>query len=333
MNPNKNPNGRNDMHTIFNNLKRVAKSVAVTAAILASPAAFAQDFPSKQVTFVVPFGPGGAADTYGRYMADALTKRWGQTVVVENRAGAGSSIGTAHVAKSKPDGYTLLFVSASFGTSPATMTNLPYDPVKDLVPIAMVGISDLFVMTGTRVPMDTLPEVQKQAKAQTIFAGTPGLGSLGHLAQLLLADSLGISFEYVHQTSGAAVLTDVRGGRVDTAVGILFEAKSGNAKPIAVMGDQRNPAFPGVPTVVELGFPAAKATNWVGAFAPAGTPKEVVDKINRDIVAVLKSPEAATFLEAQALRTSDDTPEEFAAFVKTELDKWRAIAEKNGLRK
>jgi tripartite-type tricarboxylate transporter receptor subunit TctC len=321
------------MYEIYRSLNDVARAAAFGAAIVAAPAALAQDFPTRQVTFVVPFGPGGSADTYGRYMAEALTKRWGQTVVVENRAGAGSSIGTAHVAKSKPDGYTILFTSASFGTSPATMANLPYDPVKDLVPIAMVGISDLFVMTGTRVPMATLDDVKKQAAAQTLFAGTPGVGSLGHLGQLLLADSLGTKFEYVHQTSGAAVLTDVRGGRVDTAVGILFEAKSGNAKPIAVMGDQRNPELPDIPTVVELGYAAAQATNWVGAFAPAGTPKEVVDKINSDIIAVLNSPEAATFLKTQALRTSDDNPEEFAAFVASELAKWRSVAAKNGLAK
>jgi tripartite-type tricarboxylate transporter receptor subunit TctC len=305
----------------------------LAAAVFATGSARAQDYPGKPVTIVVPFGPGGSSDTYGRYLADALAKRWNQSVVVENRAGAGSSIGTAHVAKSKPDGYTLLFVSASFATSPATMANLPYDPVKDLTPVAMVGISDLFVMTGTRVPLASLADVAKQAGAQTLFAGTPGVGSLGHLAQLLLADTLGVKFQYVHQTSGAAVLTDVRGRRVDTAVGIQFEAKSGNARPIAVMGDERNAEFPDVPTVVELGFPAAQATNWVGAFAPSGTPKEVIAKINREIVAVLQAPEAASFLEAQALRTSDDSPEEFAAFVATELDRWKAVAEKAGLRK
>ena len=311
-------------------MRSAAIGVLVISGLLAPRVATAQNFPNKRVTFLVPFGPGGASDTSGRYRADALSKRWGQTVVVENRPGAGSAVGTAQLAKAKPDGYTLLFTSASYSATPATQKELPYDPVKDLAPVAMVGVGDLFVMTGTRVPLNSLAEVQKQAKAQLLFSVTPGLGSVGHLAQLLLTSEMGVTTEFVHQTSGAAQLTDIRGGRVDLVVGTLLEVKSGLAKPIAVMSDKRNPNLPDVPTVVETGFPKAQAVNWVGAFAPAGTPKEVVEKINRDIAEVLKAPEVMAFFEGQGLRTSAYSPDEFATYIKTELDKWKAVAEKSG---
>jgi tripartite-type tricarboxylate transporter receptor subunit TctC len=317
----------------FDKMKTIAKCATLAGALFAPSMALAQEYPSKPVTMVVPFGPGGSNDTYGRFLAEALTKHWKQTVIIENRPGAGSAIGSAHVAKAKPDGYTLLFVSTSYTTNAATLANLPFDPLNDLQPVGMLGVSDLFVMTGSRVPLATLQDLQREAKAQTIFSGTPGLGSLGHLALLLLNETLGIKTEFVHHKSGAAVLTDVGGGRIDVASGVLFEASSGNAKPIAVMSEKRSSALPDVPTVVEAGFPAAQADIWFGVFAPADTPKDVVAKINRDIVTVMKSPEAATFLQAQALQTSDESPEEFASRVKSDIKKWTALAEKNGLRK
>jgi tripartite-type tricarboxylate transporter receptor subunit TctC len=321
------------MRPTFDKIKNIARLALLAGAVVAPALAAAQEFPNRQVTLVVPFGPGGSNDTYGRYLAEGLTKLWKQTVIVENRPGAGSAIGSAHVSQAKPNGYTLLFVSTSFTTNAATLANLPFDPIKGLAPVGVMGISDLFVMTGSRVPLPTLQELQKQAKAQTIFAGTPGVGSVGHLALLLLAETQGVKFEYVHQKSGAAVQTDLGGGRTDVATGVLFEANSGNAKPIAVMSDKRSASLPDVPTVMEAGFPAAQANIWFGIFAPGGTPKEVVDKINKDIVAVMKSPEAAEFLKAQALQISDESPEQFGNRVKGEIDKWTALAEKNGLRK
>jgi tripartite-type tricarboxylate transporter receptor subunit TctC len=323
----------NLMRTTFDKIKNIARLALLAGAVVAPALAAAQEFPNRQVTLVVPFGPGGSNDTYGRYLAEGLTKLWKQTVIVENRPGAGSAIGSAHVSQAKPDGYTLLFVSTSFTTNAATLANLPFDPSKDLAPVGVMGISDLFVMTGSRVPLPTLQELQKQAKAQTIFAGTPGVGAVGHLALLLLAEAQGVKFEYVHQKSGAAVQTDLGGGRTDVATGVLFEANSGTAKPIAVLSDKRSASLPDVPTVVEAGFPTAQANIWFGIFAPGGTPKEVVDKINKDIVAVMKSPEATEFLKAQALQISDESPEQFGNRVKSEIDKWTALAEKNGLRK
>jgi tripartite-type tricarboxylate transporter receptor subunit TctC len=321
------------MITTFETITTVARVAMVAATLVAPAIAVAQEFPNKQVTLVVPFGPGGSNDTYGRYLADGLAKRWKQTVVIENKPGAGSAIGSAHVSRAKPDGYTLLFVSTSYTTNAATLANLPFDPINGLVPVGVMGINDLFVMTGKRVPLPTLQELQKQAKAQTIFAGTPGVGSLGHLGPLLVAENLSVKFEYVHQKSGAAVQTDLGGGRIDVATGVLFEANSGNSTPIAVMSDNRTPALPNVPTVAEAGFPNALANIWFGVFAPAGTPKDVVNKINKDIIALMQDPAAAEFLKTQALQTSNESPEQFGLRVKGEIEKWTALAEKNGLRK
>lgn len=321
------------MSATFNKIGKIAMAATLAAAFMTQTLAAAQEFPNRQVTLVVPFGPGGSNDTYGRYLADGLTKLWKQTVVVENRPGAGSAIGSAHVAQSKPDGYTLLFVSTSYTTNAATFATLPFDPIKDLTPVGVMGINDLFVMTGKRVPLPTLQELHKQAKTQTIFGGTPGVGSLGHLGPLLVAETLGVKFDYVHQKSGAAVQTDLGGGRVDVATGVLFEVNNGNSTPIAVMSEKRSAALPNVPTVAEAGYPAALANIWFGVFVPAETPKELVDKINKDITTVMKAPEAASFLKAQALVTSDESPEQFGDRVKTEIAKWTALAEKNGLRK
>lgn len=301
--------------------------------LLTSGVAVAQNFPTRQVTMVVPFGPGGGTDTYGRYLSEALSKLWGEAVVIENRPGAGSALGAAYVAKAKPDGYTLLFVSTSYTTSAATQAKLPFDPKKDLTAVAMMGVSDLFVNAGKRVSLTSLADVKGQANAQTIFAATPGLGSLGHLGQLLLMDTMDVKMEFVHHTSGAAVLTDLGGGRVDTAIGVLFEAKSGNGTPIAVMSERRNPALPNVPTVVEAGFPAAQADIWFGVFAPAGTPQDVIEKINGDVVSVMKSQEGAAFLEKQATRPSNETPAQMSKRVNAEIDRWTALAEKHGVRK
>jgi len=314
-------------------IKRIAAIGALAGAFAGPTLATALEFPNRQVTLVVPFGPGGSNDTYGRHLADGLSKLWKQTVIIQNKPGAGSAIGSASVAQAKPDGYTLLFVSTSYTTNAATLANLPFDPINGLAPVGVMGINDLFVVTGRRVPLPTLQELQKQSKAQTIFAGTPGVGSLGHLGPLLIAESLGVKFEYVHQKSGADVQTDLGGSRVDVATSVLFEVNSGNSTPIAVMSDKRSPALPNVPTTVEAGFPNALANIWFGVFAPAGTPSDVVNKINKDIAVVMKSPEAVDFLKGQALQVSDESPTEFGARVKGEIDKWTALAVKNGLRK
>ena len=319
------------MSAFFNRLAGLAKPILLAAALLAPPAAMAQEYPTKEVTLVIPFSPGGVNDTVGRFLAERLGKMWNQTVVVENRPGAGSAIGTAHVTKAQPDGYTLLLVSGSLTTNAAVQKNLPFDPIKDLQPIAMASIGDLVVLSGTHIPMASLKDVQAEAKAKTIFFGTPGVGTLAHLGAEMLNDMQGIDMQPVHYPGGSEVLTDMGGGRLDVYVCGVNDAKKGIGKPIAIMSQRRSATFPDVPTTVEQSYPNAIASIWVGVFSPARLPKDVADKINHDIVSVMKSPDAVKFLESQGSATSEMSVGEFTEYVASELKKWTELVEKHAL--
>ena len=313
-------------------MKTIVRSMLLVCALIAPSIAASQDFPSKQVTVVIPFPPGGTNDVVGRYVADRLKEHWKQTVVVENRPGAGSAIGAAHVTRSKPDGYTLMFVSSSFTTNAATQKNLPFDPVKDLQPVGLVAIGDQFILTGSRVPLSTLQDLQKEAKAKKIFYATTGVGANPHFAGELLNDIMGINMEAVHYQGGAPAMTDLGGGRVDLYFATATEVGRGIGKPIAVMSESRSSAFPNVPTVAESGFPSAIFGWWGGMFAPAGTPKDVIAKINQDILAVMSSKEATEFLAQQGFRPPTKmSVEEFTAYVPAEIKKWSVLADKHGI--
>ena len=315
-------------------MKAIVKTLLLLGALIAPSMAAAQNFPSQQVTVVIPFPPGGTNDVIGRYVVDRLKDYWKQTVVVENRPGAGSVIGVAYVTKAKPDGYTLLFVSSSFTTNAATQkNNLPFDPIKDLQPVGMVAIGDQFVLAGSRVSLSSLQDLQKQAKAQTVFYATTGVGANPHFAGELLNDILGIRMQAVHYQGGAPAMTDLGGGRVDLYFATATEVQRGIGTPIAVMSEQRSAALPQVPTVAETGFPNALFGWWGGMFAPPGTPKAVVAKINEDILTVMSSPEAAKFLEQQGFRPpSKMSVDDFTRHVASEIEKWGMLADRHGIR-
>lgn len=319
------------MYKFSKGLTNVAKFAVLAGALMASSMAAAQTYPTKQVTIVIPFSPGGVNDTVGRFLADRLSKVWNQTVIVENRPGAGSAIGTAHVTKAAPDGYTLLLVSGSLTTNAAIQKTLPFDPIKDLQPIAMASIGDLIVLTGTRTPMATLNYLQTEGKSKALFFGTPGVGTLAHLGAEMLNDVLGIKMQPVHYPGGTEVLTDMGGSRIDVYVCGVSDAKKGFGTPVAVMSEKRSPAFPDTPTTAELGYPTAVANIWVGVFSPAKLPKDVADKINRDIVNAMKAPDAAEFLASQGSMTSEMNVDEFTAYVTAELRKWQDLVQAHGL--
>jgi tripartite-type tricarboxylate transporter receptor subunit TctC len=318
------------MNKAYDALTGITKAALLAAALLAPSLAAAQDYPKRQVTLVVPFSPGGANDTVGRFLAERLAKLWNQPVVVENRPGAGSVIGTAHVTKAKPDGYTLLFVSGSLTTNAAIQKTLPFDAARDLQPIAMAAVGDLVVLTGTRTPVSSLEDIKAEAKAKTIFYGTPGVGTLAHLAAELLNDVQGMEMKPVHYPGGTEAITDMGGGRIDVYVCAINDAKKGVGKPVAVMSAKRSASFPDVPTTVELDYPDALANIWLGVFGPAGLPKDIAEKINHDVVSVMKSTEAAEFLEAQGSMPSEMSVDEFTVHVARELKKWSELAQSHG---
>ncbi|MBS7701036.1 MULTISPECIES: tripartite tricarboxylate transporter substrate-binding protein [unclassified Chelatococcus] len=317
-------------------MKRILGVALFACATLFSGLASAQDFPSKRVTIVIPFTPAGSNDTIGRYLADGLSKLWGTPVVVENRPGAGSAIGSAHVAQSKPDGYTLLFVSGTFTTNAATQANLPFDPVKDLKPVGMGALGQMVIVTGSRVPTSNLADLVKAAKTQKVFYGTTGVGSSTQFAGELLNDVAGIKMEPVHYKGGTDALVDMAGGRLDVYVGtvtqVLSSVTSNKAKPVAIASKTRSKALPDVPTVAEAGFAGAEADIWWGVFAPSGTPDAVVTKINQGINKVMASQEATEFLAKHGAMPAEMSVAEFSDHVTKELAKWRELAVKHNIK-
>lgn len=298
--------------------------------MLAATAVQAQDYPTKTITMVIPFTPAGSNDTIGRYLGENLGKLWKQTVVIENRPGAGSAIGSAHVAKARPDGYTILFVSSTFTTNAATQKNLPFDPLKDLQPVALGALGQMVIITGSRTPMPTLADLVKQAKAQKLFYGTTGVGSSTQFAAELFSGVAGIKMQPVHYKGGADALVDLAGGRLDVYVGTVTQVlpivSSKTATAVAVAGKTRSTALPDVPTVAEAGVPGAEADNWWGVFTAAKTPTAVVTKLNEGINTVMATPESAEFLAKHGAIPSKMTVDEFTKHVSSELAKWKELA-------
>lgn len=314
---------------------RLIKSLLLIGALVAPSLASAQEFPSKPVTIVIPFTPAGSNDTIGRYLADGLSKLWKQSVVVENRPGAGSAIGAAHVAKARPDGYTLLFVSSTFTTNAATQKSLPFDPVKDLQPVGMGAIGQMVIVTGSRVPMPTLGDLIKQAKSQKIFYGTTGVGSSTQFAAELFSDVAGIKMQPVHYKGGTDALVDMAGGRLDVYVGtvtqVLSSVANKTAMPVAIVSKTRSKALPDVPTVAEAGAAGAETDLWWGVFTAAKTPKPVVAKINEGINAVMTTPESADFLSKHGAIPEKMSVDQFSKLVSSELARWKELAKTHNI--
>lgn len=313
-----------------------ALRLAALAAALCLPGlAVAQATPPAEMKVVVPSTPGAGQDTMGRFLAEALTKHWSNTVIVENVPGAGGAIGAAAVAQANPDGATMLIAANSYNTNAAVATNLPFDPEKDLIPVAMVARSTLLLVTGSRVPIASLEDLQREAKAQKIFYGSSGRAALPAFASELLATTLGIDLEPVIYKGAADALIDVAGGRLDLYIATLTTlmpvVEKGDAKALAVLSDTRNPALPDVPTVGELGYAQAKTDVWYGVWVPKGTPPEVIAMLNEGINAVTNSAEGTAFLAGSGSTPGDLDPQQIAELVTGEIAQWKAIAQANGI--
>jgi tripartite-type tricarboxylate transporter receptor subunit TctC len=313
-------------------MKAIIRALCAAGLLLAPIGAAAADYPERAVTFVIPFPPGGSSDVYARYLTESLSKLWGKPAVVENMGGAGSSIGMANVARSEKDGYRLALTSSTFATSAAAQTNLPYDPAADLQPIAKVADGQLVVVTGSRVPMATVDDLVREAKAQTIFYGATGPASTPTFLAKQLADVTGIEMAAANYKGGAEALVDLVGGRIDVYIGTITAARAaieaGTATPIAVLGANRSALLPDVPTIAEAGYPDAGATVWFGVFGPAGMPEDVVEKLNADIATVMSTPEAATLLATQGADPALLSVAEFEDLVRSELARWKGLAER-----
>lgn len=322
---------------------RVLRAMAILCGALLTGlvpfSATAQEWPAKPVTIVVPWPPGGPSDIAARPIAKGLTELLGQTFLVENRGGAGGNVGTAAVTKSAPDGYTLLITSsAPIVINPSLYSSMPFDPAKDLMPITNLLRVPLVLVAHPSVPANNLKELIEHIKAQkgTFQYASAGNGTPQHLTGELFKSVAKLDMIHVPYKGSAPAINDLLGGHVpvmfDSMIAITPHIKAGKVKAIAMSGAQRSPQFPDIPTFAELGYPEVESYAWYGFFAPAGMPKELVDKINAAALKAMKMPDFQKTLADTGSDFVGDTPENFAKFVEAEREKWSKVVKASGAR-
>ena len=316
----------------------VRRSLLAGAAALAASQLRAETFPSKPIQLVVPLGPGGINDIISRLIAQKLTESWGQAVIVVNKPGAGGIIGSEAVAKATPDGYTILMVYSSHMVNPSLYSKLPYDSVRDFAPITLVNTVNLVLTVSPLVQANSVKELIALAKSKpgTLNYGTSGIGSLGHLAALRFANEAGIDVVQVPYKSAPEVTTALLRGDAsfyfDSPITALPFIRSGKVKALAVTSATRSSVLPEIPTIAEAALRDFEVLGWNGLLAPAGTPKPVIDKLNGEIVRILRTREVTNQLKEQGIDVVGDTPEEFAAIILADIAKWREIITAAGIK-
>ena len=314
------------------------KRRGVIALLLAAVAQFAiaQEYPSRPVRVIVPFSPGGAVDGPMRVIAQELSKRWGQQVVVDNRPGAGATIGADMVAKSAPDGYTLLLASQTNAIAATLYAKLPYDAIEDFAPITLIGREPGVLVVHPSLPVITLAEFIAYVKARPgqVDYASSGNGSGQHLFMAMLASMTGMNLSHVPYKGSGQATTDLVAGQVMASIpgtaGMVGHIKAGKLRPIAVTGASRSPLLPDVPTVAESGVAGYEAYVWMGLMAPKGTPQMVIDRIYRDVKEVLAGKDVKAYMTSAGIEVVGSTPAEFAAFFLRERNQWARIIRETG---
>jgi tripartite-type tricarboxylate transporter receptor subunit TctC len=315
----------------------LARTACVLAgALVATLPAVAQDYPKRPIELVVPFVAGGTTDNIARLMAQRFSETWGQTVVVNNRAGGGSTIGTNAVAKAPPDGHTLLVTTIGFAIN-AGLQKLPYDPIGDFTPVTELASLPLVLVVHASVPATNLQEFIALAKSKPggwDYASS-GTGTSPHLAAEMFKSMAGIELVHVPFKGNAEAMNSLMGGHVKIyfalVPAVLQHIKTGALRAIAVTTEERLPYLPDVPTIAELGFPGYEISSWQGVFAPAGTPKDVVGKINGELVRMLNVPEIRRRISQEGADPVGSTPDAFATRVKNEITKWTKVIKTSGI--
>ena len=312
-------------------------AVAVFLPAAWSGGAFAQAFPSKPVKLVIPFPPGGSLDAVGRAIADKLTQMWGQSVVVDNKPGAGGNIGADFVAKSAPDGYTVVMGALStHAVNPSLYPKMPYDAVKDFAPISLVAITPNVLVVNPSLPVNSVKDLIAYAKANPgkLSFGSGSNGSAGHLAGELFKVDTGTDMVHIPFKGGAPALQALLAGDTqlmfDNLANSMQQVKAGKLKALAVTTEKRSALVPDLPTMAESGVPGFDISTWFGIMAPAGTPPDVIARWNTDLVKVLNSPDMRERMTAQGAEAAPDTPAEFSAFIARELAKYARIVKASG---
>ncbi|MEW6125109.1 MAG: tripartite tricarboxylate transporter substrate binding protein [Pseudomonadota bacterium] len=312
--------------------------IGLAVTLAAAGGAMAQAYPTKPIRMIVPFSAGGTTDIFARLMAEHLTKSLGQTVIVENKAGAGGNSGADNVAKAEPDGYTL--VMGTVGThaiNAALYSKMPYDTAKDFVPVAFVaGVPNVLEVNPTKVKAKTVQEFIAEAKAAKppLTMASSGNGTSIHLSGEMFKQATGVDLTHVPYRGSGPAVNDLVGGQVDVMFDNLpssiGQIRAGALRAIAVTSAQRSPALPDVPTIAESGIPGFDASSWFGLFAPAGTPKAIVDKLNADVNKALEDPAVKQRYAEVGADIRIMSPPEFAAFQKAEMEKWAKVVKLSG---
>ena len=309
----------------------------VLLAGLSSPVIAQTSYPSKAIHFITPFPPGGSLDPLTRLSAQKLSEKWGQPTVVENRPGANTIIGTSAVAKAAPDGYTILVAGTPHVVNPSLFAT-PYDAIKDFAPIATIARSRQILVVNPSLPVSNLQALIAMAKAKPgqLTYGSSGTGNTNHLAGELLCNLAGIKMLHIPYKGAGPAIIDLISGQLQLSfhvpISVIPHIKSGRLKPIAISGKTRAQALPQVPVFAEAGLPAFDIAGWTGMFAPAGTPKEIVDKISGEMGRMLAAPDVMERLVNQGLEPLISTPEQFAALLKSDMAKFAKLIKDANIR-
>jgi tripartite-type tricarboxylate transporter receptor subunit TctC len=299
--------------------------------------AFAQ-YPTKPIKIVVPYPPGGFNDTLGRTLAAKFSEAWGQPAVVENKPGANTLIGSDYVAKSPPDGYTLLVVAFPFAVTPSLIRNMPYDTVKDFAPVVLAAQSPNLLVVNPSLPVKSVGELIALAKAKpnSLSYASTGNGSSNHISMELFKSLAGVQIVHIPYKGSAPAVTDLLGGQVhlmfDNVPNVLPHVKAGKLTALAQTGTKRSPLIPDIPTVAEAGVPGYEVTVWFGLVAPAGTPREVVQKLNAETLRILAMPDVRERFLAQGVEPAGGTPEQFADHIRVQMAKWAKVVTDAGVK-
>ena len=318
-------------------LGSIASAVVLGAGLLGGTSALAQAYPTKPVTIIVPFAAGGTTDILARIIGQALTAELGQSVVVDNRAGAGGNIGGQAAAKATPDGHTLFMGTVGTHAINASLyKKMPFDPVKDFAPLTRVANVPNLLVANPAQPYKSVKDLIAYARANPgkVNFGSSGNGSSNHLSGELFKSLAKVDMQHVPYKGSAPAVTDLLGNQI----GIMFDnmpsaiphVRSGKLVPLAVTTAKRSPELPNVPTIAEAGVPGYEATSWFGMFAPAGTPAPVLAKLNAAIVKVLAQPDVKKKINEQGAEVYSETPEQFAAFIQAESVKWGKVVKESG---
>jgi tripartite-type tricarboxylate transporter receptor subunit TctC len=316
-------------------LRRLAAAMFALTPLVAGTA-FAQQFPAKPVRIIVPFAPGGPNDILARVIAQKLGESWGQSVIVENRGGGGTVIGTEHVARSAPDGYTLLMVSTSHTSNPS-LRKLPYDPHRDLEPVILVASGPNVVLAHPSVPAKSVGELLALARARPgqVAFGSGGLGTSTHLSGEMLAMMGGVKMIHVPYKGAGPVTVDLLSGQITWMVGTILPSmphvRSGRLRALAVTGKTRVPVLPDTPPVADT-LPGFEASSWYGVAAPGGTPRDLVNRLNQEIGKLLGARDVRDRVQSEGAEVIGGSAQEFASFYRAEIEKWAKVIKAAGIR-